>query len=135
MSALGLDLGGPSKAGEDFQLTPIGEDAEEEDKDSSQVIALDEVAEEEAVGAPLARRFADSDRGLRRRSARRGCRDGRGRQRHVVLHRQRGDAGLLHVPVGRLGMLAYDLIRNMWVWSDVKPYNSFLLEAVNPFLK
>ena len=122
--------------GDEFQLTPLGEEAEEEDKDSSQVIALDEVAEEEAVGAPLG-----------------------GGDSQILTE----DFGAVALTPGAVtvvdpsettfstanvvmlsccmilltfcGMLAYDLVRNMWVWSDVKPANSFLLEAVNPFLK
>jgi excisionase family DNA binding protein len=125
------------KAGEDFQLTPIGEEAEEEDKDSSQVIALDEVAEEEAVGAPI------------------GTGDSR------ILAEDFGAVGLVPGAVTVIdaaettfstanivllgccmfllavcGMLIYDLLCNMWIWEGVsKPLNSWLLEALNPFIK
>ncbi len=132
-----MDLeAGASKAGEDFQLTPIGEDADEEDKDSSQVIALDEVAEEEAVGAPLG--GGDSQ----------------------ILSEDFGAVGLTPGAVtivdpsettfstanvvmlgccmfllAGCGMLAYDLVRNMWIWNNVSQPSSWLLEAVNPFIK
>jgi hypothetical protein len=117
-------------------LTPIGEETEEEDKDSSQVIALDEVAEEEAVGAPLgvgdsqilAEDFAAVPLGAGAVTVV-DASDTTFSTANVVL------LGCCMFLLAGCGMLAYDLIRNMWVWSDVKPYNSFLLEAVNPFLK
>jgi hypothetical protein len=134
ISALGLDLGEPAKPGEDFQLTPIAEEAEEED--SSQVIALDEVAEEEAVGVPLGggdSQILAEDFGA--------VPLGAGVATVVdVSDTPFSTANVVMLScclflLAACSMLAYDLIRNMWVWSDVKPYNSFLLEAVNPFLK
>lgn len=122
--------------GNEFQLTPLGEDVEEEDKDSSQVIALDEVAEEEAVGAPLGggdSQILSEDFGAV--SLTPGAvtvvdpSDTTFSTANVVM------LSCCMILLAGCGMLAYDLVRNMWIWSDVKPANSWLLEAVNPFLK
>ena len=32
------------------------------------------------------------------------------------------------------GMMAFDLLRNIWSWNEVHPLNSSLLEVLNPFL-
>jgi excisionase family DNA binding protein len=137
ISALGLGLG--SQIGGDFQLTPIGEDVEEdEERDSSQVIALDELSEE--TGSPLGVGTGDSG----------------------MLVEDFGAVGLTPgaAPVGVVstvetpftvfnvvglsvcmlmlmvsGMMVYDLVRNMWSWDQVTSMNSSLLESVlNPFL-
>jgi excisionase family DNA binding protein len=133
----GVDVSGAeSKAGEDFQLTPLGEDAEEEDKDSSQVIALDEVAEEEAVGAPLgggdSQILAEDFGAVALTPGAASVVDASETSfstANVVM------LGCCMVLLVGCGMLAYDLVRNMWIWSDVSTPSSFLLEAVNPFIK
>lgn len=137
ISGLGLDIGGTSQIGEDFQLTPIGEDTDEDDKDSSQVIALDEVAEEEAVGSPLG--MGDSQILTEDFGAVGGLAPG------AVTVVDATDTSFSTANVAMLsccmlllagcGMMAYDLVRNMWIWSDVTAPSSFLLEAVNPFIK
>lgn len=137
-----LDLGGSgpeAKVGGDFQLTPLGEDDGDDEKDSSQVIALDELSEESA-GAPLASGFGD----------------------HAEIGEDFGMGGLSPgaVPVGvgaaavdlpfsiwnvmglascmllmgLCGMMTFDLLRNMWSWDGVSTINSSLLEVLNPFI-
>lgn len=137
-----LDLGGAgpeSKVGEDFQLTPIGEDDGDDEKDSSQVIALDELSEESA-GTPLASGFGE----------------------HAVMSEDFALGGLTPgaAPVGvgaaavdlpfsiwnvmglagcmlmlmLCGMMTFDLLRNMWSWEGVSTINSSLLEVLNPFI-
>ncbi len=136
-SALGLG-GAESRIGEDFQLTPLGEDDGDDEKDSSQVIALDELSEETA-GAPLASGFGEGG----------------------VITEDFGMGGLTPgaAPVGVVtatempfsiwnvmglascmlllafcGMMTFDLLRNMWSWNEVSTINSSLLEVLNPFL-
>jgi excisionase family DNA binding protein len=135
-SALGL--GGESRIGEDFQLTPLGEDDGDDEKDSSQVIALDDLSEETA-GAPLASGFGEG----------------------AVISEDFAMGGLTPgaAPVGIVtatempfsvwnvmglascmlllafcGMMTFDLLRNMWSWNEVGTINSSLLEVLNPFL-
>ena len=36
---------------------------------------------------------------------------------------------------GIRGMMAFDLLRNIWSWHEVHPLNSSLLEVLNPFLE
>ena len=99
-SALGLG-GAESKTGEDFQLTPLGEDDGDEEKDSSQVIALDELSEETAgARGQRTRRRAHAHGGLRhgRSYARRCPRRCHGRRRNAVLHLERDGPGRLHGP-------------------------------------
>jgi hypothetical protein len=129
--------GGGSQAGSDFQLTPVGDDMDDEDKDSSQVIALDEVTEEESVGAPLGG-IADSQ----------------------ILAEDFGAVGLTPGAVSMAdpaaetpfstwnvvllscclllltgsGMLMYDLLRNMWSWNEVTTLNSSLMDVLTSFL-
>lgn len=142
--ASGLDLGPTSEVGlepleaaeeagegEPFTLTPFGEEASEEEEDSSQVIPLDEVSEDEAVlGGP-----------------------------HAVGVESLGDefgaiptGGMMPVgePVAEAafpgwvigamsvamlmlvmcGMMVFDLVRNMWSWGEVYSLNSSLMEAI-----
>src|SRR5436190_19502302 len=51
LEPLAINVGPESKVG-DFQLTPLGDEDGDEEKDSSQIIALDEISEESA-GTPL----------------------------------------------------------------------------------
>src|SRR6185369_1133563 len=51
LEPLAISVGPESKVG-DFQLTPLGDDDGDDEKDSSQIIALDDISEESG-GAPL----------------------------------------------------------------------------------
>jgi excisionase family DNA binding protein len=134
-----LAVGAPSDAGVSgaFQLTPVGDEAEEEEKDSSQVIALDEVSEEESAVAAVSG-LGDSQI-LAEDFGAVGLAPGA-----IVV----GDpAGETQFSTGQIvmltcslllltgcGMLVYDLLRNMWSWNEATTLNSSLLEALNPFL-
>jgi excisionase family DNA binding protein len=136
-----LELSDDAVEEEPFQLTPLGE-AEDEEKDSSQIIALDDIAEEETAGVVFQ---ADEAEG-------------------AVVGDDFGAVGLTPgmVPVTTMaaddvamsgwvfgvltcgvllllvsGMMMFDLVRNIWSWEHgvSRPLNSELLEVVNPFLK
>ncbi len=146
--ASGLDLGPtsddvglePLEVAEDgdaepFALTPFGEEAGEDEEDSSQVIPLDEVSEEESMlGSP--------------RSA---AVDAMGDDFAAIP-----SAGMLPVgePVGETafpgwviglmsvsmlmlvmcGIMVFDLLRNLWSWDQVYTLNSSLMDVLTPIL-
>jgi excisionase family DNA binding protein len=118
----------------DFQLTPLGEDETDEEKDSSQVIALDELSEE--AGTAKVAGFGDS--GMLTEDFGVGLAPG------AVVVSDTTDTpfsmwnvlglGSCLVLLGLSGMMVYDLLRNMWSWDGVSGANSSLLEVLNPFL-
>lgn len=124
--------------GEDFQLTPLGEEgSEEEERDSSQVIALDELSEETA-GAPLGVGAGES--GMMAEDFGVGLTPGAvpvgvvsATETPFSVWNVLGLASCLLV-LSLCGMMAYDLLRNIWSWNDVTTLNSSLLEVLNPFL-
>ncbi len=124
---------------EAFQLTPLGEETDEEEKDSSQVIALDEISEEDTADA------ADSaDVGA----------DMLGEEFGVVGLATGGAAvatvepavdtpfstwvivflGLCILLLAICGMMVFDLIRNMWSWDQMYSINSSILETLYPLI-
>jgi hypothetical protein len=123
-----------SKAG-DFQLTPLGEEEGDEEKDSSQVIALDELSEEGAA-AKSAAGFGDS--GMLSEDFGVGLAPG------AVVVSDAAETPFSLWNVLGLGscllllslcfMVMYDLLRNMWSWDGVSSPSSSLLEVLNPFL-
>jgi excisionase family DNA binding protein len=131
-----LELSEDADEGEEpFQLTPLGE-GEDEEKDSSQVIALEEFGEEEGVVFQADEREAAavgedfSPAGL-----------AAGAPVAVAPAEDVAMSGpvfaLLTCGVVMLmvcGMMMYDLVRNIWSWDDVSPLNSTLIEVVNPLL-
>jgi excisionase family DNA binding protein len=135
-----LAIGGGAASqigGEDFQLTPVGDDADEEDKDSSQVIALDEVAEEESAAAPLGA-IGDSQI-LSEDFGAVGLGPGAVTISDPMAETPFSTANVVMlaccmVLLAACGMLSYDLLRNMWSWDEVTTFNSSLLEVLNPFL-
>jgi excisionase family DNA binding protein len=123
-------------AGEDFQLTPLGEEAaEDEERDSSQVIELDEVTEEagEPLGVSESGMMADDFAavGLTPGVAPVGVVSAA--ETPFSLANVLGLASCLLL-LSLCGMMAYDLMRNIWSWDGVTRYNSALLEVLNPFL-
>ncbi|MEX0613854.1 MAG: helix-turn-helix domain-containing protein [Pirellulales bacterium] len=126
------------KAGEDFQLTPLGEEgAEEEERDSSQVIALDELSEE-AAGPGLD--VGVSESGMLREEFGMGLAHGvapvgvvAAAETPFSIWNVLGLASCLLL-LGLCGMMVFDLLRNIWSWNDVTTLNSSLLEVLNPFL-
>jgi excisionase family DNA binding protein len=134
-SALGLE----SKVGEDFQLTPLGETDDDEEKDSSQVIALDELAEEGAA-APMASTFGEEAAmmgedfgavGLAGAAMPMGAVSAT--EMPFSVWNVMGLAGCI-LMLGLCGMMTFDLLRNMWSWDGVSTINSSLLEVLNPFI-
>jgi excisionase family DNA binding protein len=138
-----MDLGGSAvePIGEDFQLTPLGEEgAEEEERDSSQVIALEEISEETA-GSPLGTGIGLGEPGMGEDFAAVGL--GAAAVPVGVVSAQETPFSVANVLglasclllLGLSGMMVFDLIRNIWSWDDVTTLNSSLLESVlNPFL-
>ncbi len=136
ISALGL---GSQIGGGDFQLTPLAEGADDdEERDSSQVIALDELSEE-AGPSPLG---FEAEAGMLGDDFAMG---GLGAGAAPVGVVSTVDTpfsvwnisalSLCLVMLGLSGMIVYDLLRNMWSWDGVTPLNSSLLESfLNPFL-
>ncbi|MCC7475870.1 MAG: helix-turn-helix domain-containing protein [Pirellulales bacterium] len=135
-----LAMGGAQESGigGDFQLTPLGEDDGDDEKDSSQVIALDDLSEESA-GAPLPSGFGEpgmmaEDFGMV------GLAPGAvpiGATSAQELPFSIGVVLLLAscmVGLGLCGMMTYDLLRNMWSWDEVATINSSLLEVLNPMI-
>jgi excisionase family DNA binding protein len=125
-----------SRVGEDFQLTPLGEEGADE-KDSSQVIALDELSEESA-GSPLGAPVSES--GMLSEDFGVGLAPGA-----VVVADATADTpfsmwnvmGLASclLLLALCGMMLFDLLRNMWAWEQgVSGVSSTLLEVLNPFL-
>lgn len=139
-----MSLGGSaveSRIGEDFQLTPLGEEgADEEERDSSQVIALDEISEETA-GSPLGTGIGLGEPGMMAEDFGAGL--GASAMPVSVVSAQETPFSMANVLglasclvlLGLSGMMVYDLLRNIWSWDDVTTLNSSLLESVlNPFL-
>lgn len=140
MSLEPLGGSGPeSKIGEDFQLTPLGEEDADDEKDSSQVIALDELSEEIASGAPLPSGLGEHGM-MSEEFALGGLTPGAAPvaaatavEMPFSLWNVLGLSSCM-VLLGLCGMMTFDLLRNMWSWNEVSTINSWLLEVLNPFL-
>ena len=133
--ALGSSAG--SQIGGDFQLTPLGEDDGDDEKDSSQVIALDELSEEMS-GSPLGSGLGES--GMMVEDFGGGLTPGAmpvgmatAAEMPFSIWNVMGLAGCMLL-LGLCGMMTFDLLRNMWSWDGVTTINSSLLEVLNPFL-
>jgi excisionase family DNA binding protein len=133
--ALGSSAG--SQIGGDFQLTPLGEDDGDDEKDSSQVIALDELSEEMS-GSPLGSGLGES--GMMVEDFGGGLTPGAmpvgvatAAEMPFSIWNVLGLAGCMLL-MGLCGMMTFDLLRNMWSWDGVTTINSSLLEVLNPFL-
>jgi hypothetical protein len=128
----------PAAAGEEpFTLTPLGEEGVEEEQDSSQVIALDEISEEEAgplvgaeagVGAELGEDFGAI-----------GLTTGVMAAAEPTVETPFSLPNILSLALclfllAICGMMAYDLMRNIWSWDGVTALNSSVLELLNWFL-
>ena len=147
--ASGLDLGPTSDdvaleplevaedegGAESFALTPFGEEASEEEEDSSQIIPLDEVSEDEAMLGGVQRSagvdalsddFAAIPAGVM--SASEPVVD--------VLFSTANIAGLslCLLLLVMCGMMVFDLLRNMWSWGEVYTLNSSLMDVLTPIL-
>jgi len=148
--ASGLDLGPTSDADvgleplevaeeggeEPFALTPFGEETGEEEEDSSQVIPLDEVSEEDGglLGAPRTvgvESIGDEFAALPTSGM-------------MPVGEPVADVafpgwviGLMSVSMLMLvmcGMMVFDLLRNIWSWDQVYTLNSRLMDVLTPIL-
>jgi excisionase family DNA binding protein len=147
--ASGLDLGPtsddvvlePLEVAEDeggaepFALTPFGEEASEDEEDSSQIIPLDEVSEDEALLGGTQRStavdalsddFAAIPVGVMAASE----------SVDDVPFSMYNIAGLslCILLLVMCGMMAFDLLRNMWSWGEVYTLNSSLMDVLTPIL-
>lgn len=136
--AVGLEPLEEAEAGgeEPFALTPFGEDSGEEEEDSSQVIPLDEVSEEEGglLGSPrsvgvdsLGDDFAALPTG--------GMMPAGDSAADVAF--PGWVIGLMSVSMLMLvmcGMMVFDLLRNIWSWDQVYTLNSSLMDVLTPIL-
>jgi hypothetical protein len=138
LEPLSINIGADSQIG-DFQLTPLGDDEGDEEKDSSQVIALDEISEETGGAALVGGGF--SEVGMMSEDFGMGLSPGAapvalapaGVETPFSLWNVLALAGCLLL-LGLCGMMTYDLLRNIWSWDGVGKINSGLLQALNPFL-
>jgi excisionase family DNA binding protein len=138
LEPLAINVSPESKVG-DFQLTPLGDEDGDEEKDSSQIIALDEISEESA-GTPLTS-AAFSEAGMMSEDFGMGLTPGAtpvalapaGVETPFSLWNVLALAGCLLL-ISLCGMMTYDLLRNIWSWDGVGKINSGLLQALNPFL-
>jgi len=131
------DAGAPAEE-EPFALTPLGEETEEE-QDSSQIIALDDISEESAGasleggvgGAPVLTEDFDAI-GL-------GPTGGAMAAVEPTVDMPFSMANILSLAfclmlLAICGMMSFDLLRNIWSWEGVTSLNSSVLELLNPFL-
>jgi excisionase family DNA binding protein len=147
--ASGLDLGPMSDAevelqplevaeedagAEPFALTPFGEESSEDEEDSSQVIPLDEVSEDDELLGASPRVSADAlgDEfgaiGTSVMSVSEPAVD--------VPFSMANIAGLSFciVLLMMCGMMVFDLLRNMWSWDQVYTINSSLMDQLSKLL-
>jgi excisionase family DNA binding protein len=146
--ASGLDLGPTSdadvglepleaeQAAEPFALTPFGEEASEVEEDSSQVIPLDEVSEDEALLGASPRLAGVDALGDEFAAIPAGGMMAVGEP--VAETAFPGWViGLMSISMLMLvmcGMMVFDLLRNMWSWDQIYTLNSSLMEVLSPFL-
>ncbi|HEY4233946.1 MAG TPA: excisionase family DNA-binding protein [Lacipirellulaceae bacterium] len=131
-----VDESGISTAGEPFALTPFGEDLG--DEDSSQVIPLDEVSEEDAAGEILGVGVGEGE-GLGDDFATAGLTAGTIAPLEPVSETPFSVANVVGLGMCLLllaicGMMMVDLVRNIWSWDQVSTLNSTILQVLNPFL-
>ena len=136
LEPMSINVGPDSKVGDDFQLTPLGEEGDDEERDSSQVIALDEISEES--GAPLASGSL-TESGMLTEDFGVGLAPGAVVVGTAEAETPFSTANVLSLGACLLllslsGMMVYDLLRNIWSWGEVTSLNSSLLEVLNPFL-
>jgi len=148
--ASGLDLGPTSDAevgleplevaeeegAEPFALTPFGEEASEEEEDSSQIIPLDEVSEDEESLGPSTRSAAVEAMSDDFAAIPTGGMMPVGEP--VAETAFPGWViGAMSVSMLMLvlcGMMVFDLLRNMWSWDQVYTLNSSLMDVLTPIL-
>lgn len=122
---------------EPFALTPFGEEAGEDEDDSSQVIPLDEISEDEGglLGSPRAASVDTMGDDFATIAATGGM---------MPVGEPVGETafpgwviGLMSVSMIMLimcGIMVFDLLRNMWSWDQVYTLNSSLMDVLEPIL-
>jgi excisionase family DNA binding protein len=136
LEPLEVDEGAASEKGEEpFALTPFGEEVAEEEDDSSQIIPLDEVSEEEA-GPALGLGIGHGE-GISDEFATAAF--GAAPVGEPVVETPFSTANVVGlvlcvIPLALVGMMMFDLLRNIWSWDQVYSLNSTLLEMLNPFI-
>ena len=146
--ASGLDLGPTSEVGleplemaedqggdEPFALTPFGEETGEEEEDSSQVIPLDEVSEDDALLGASPRGMAADSLGDEFGAIGAGVMSVSEPTVDVPFS-MANIAGLSFciLLLMMCGMMVFDLLRNMWSWDKVYTLNSSLMDVLSPLL-
>lgn len=140
------------KSGDDFLLTPLGSEAEEESEDSgSQVIALDSEASFESTDASMFGSESESMSGMLEEDMGAAAVPldaiGLGASSAPAL----AAGGVQMVPAGReapygalmntllvscflvltfCGMFMYDVVRNMWSWDQPYSVNSSIMDSI-----
>jgi excisionase family DNA binding protein len=139
LEPLAINVGPESKVG-DFQLTPMGDDDGDDEKDSSQIIALDDISEESGAAPLSSAGFGEA--GMMSEDFGMGLTPGAspavalapaGVETPFSIWNVLALAGCLLL-LSLCGMMTYDLLRNIWSWDGVGKINSGLLQALNPFL-
>lgn len=127
------DSGKPEASG-DFLLTPSFEDAEGEadDESSSQIIALDEVSEDEGAAALLG---GADDGMLGDDFAASGLAAGAATVAAIADEESFSMGTIVGLAACIMlmclcGMMSYDLVRNIWSWNEPYSLNSSLIDAV-----
>jgi hypothetical protein len=133
-----LELSDDDMGGEEpFQLTPAGE-ADDDEKDSSQVIALDDISDEESAGVVFQPTGAESG-GLGEDFGTVGLSAGGAAMPVAVATDDVAIGGIvfsmLTCSVLLLlvcGMMMFDLVRNISSWNDITTVNSALMDVLTP---
>jgi excisionase family DNA binding protein len=134
VSGIGSGVSGiEAKGVDEFQLTPLGEEEADEEKDSSQVIAIDDLTEESSAmpvglgGGEEGMLVGDYDAGLTPSTMAMGATAAT--ETPFSLWNVLGLASCLLL-LGLSGMMTYDLLRNMWSWDGVTSLNSSLMDGL-----
>lgn len=136
LSAAGSDASGPAISGlggEDFQLTPA--DSGEDDEDSSQIVALDDISEEEDedIGGFEPDEEVDFEGGF---DGGIGTEAGAAPVGSVAVQEVPFpgwiigllSAGFFSMLLG--GLMALELLQSMWSWSEPYSFNSTVMDGI-----
>ena len=145
--ASGLDLGPTSDdvgleplevaeeegGAEPFALTPFGEEAGEDEEDSSQIIPLDEVSEdEELLGSPRSAAVEAMGDDFAAIPSAGMLPVGESAGEIPFPGWIIGAMSLALVMLVMCGIMTFDLLRNIWSWDQVYTLNSALMDVLTP---
>ncbi len=121
---------------EPFALTPFGEESSEEEEDSSQVIPLDEVSEDEELLGVSPRGAAAEGLGDEFAAIGTGGVMSVSEPAVDVPFSMANIAGLslCILLLMMCGMMVFDLLRNMWSWGGTYTLNSSLMDQLSRLL-